>query len=147
MTRHRRAGFEQAYQAHGLEVPEELILEIDDDGDSLQLQLRDFVSTHPEATALFAMSDKLMVRAYHVINQLGLDIPKEMSLLSISDGKAPYYLFPNITHMRHSGDVVGRQATDLLFSYLEDPGQPPRFEAVDVELVELGSVRDIRQPG
>lgn len=140
MSRLRKAGYQRALLEHGLTPKADWMLDIGFDDDVMQDQISAFLSRHPEASAVFTMSDKLMVRAYHAINQLGYHIPEDIALIAISDGKAPHYLFPKITHMRHSGRETGELATRFLFEYLANQQLPPRFEPVPAQLVEGGSV-------
>ncbi|MCB0641431.1 MAG: LacI family DNA-binding transcriptional regulator [Phaeodactylibacter sp.] len=139
MSQLRSKGFQRALDTHRLPNQPAQAVMVQKEAD-IEARLEIGLNQFPETTALFTMSDKLMVRAYQVLNRLGYHIPEDIGLISISDGKAPYYLHPNITHMRHSGAQVGKTATTLLFEldYNETVTAPHRF--VEVELVELGSV-------
>ncbi|MBI5913905.1 MAG: LacI family DNA-binding transcriptional regulator [Bacteroidetes bacterium] len=139
MTRLRADGFRLAHARNGIDLNPNQILTITDDHE-LEAQITNFLDEHPSATAVFTMSDKLMVKTYHVINSLGFKIPDDMALVSISDGKAPYYLYPGITHMRHSGEEVGTTATNLLFELLSGKKPDQDIYEIATVLVELGSV-------
>ncbi|MBK8563949.1 MAG: LacI family DNA-binding transcriptional regulator [Saprospiraceae bacterium] len=139
MTLLRIEGFERALQLHQIAIEEDSIL-IVQDGEDVEFKLSKLLDENTSITAVFTMSDKLLVRAYHAINQLGLKIPDDIALISISDGKAPQYLFPGITHVRHSGEVVGIAAATLLFKILSGEKIPGQLHEVETTLVELDSV-------
>lgn len=139
MTQLRIEGFKQALDRNNLNHTNSNILTISDNND-IEGQISHFLSENETATAVFTMSDKLMVKAYHAIHSLGYKIPEDFALVSISDGKAPYYLYPGITHIRHSGEEVGILAATLLFKILSGEGECLGFHKVETKLVELGSV-------
>lgn len=139
MTKLRTEGFLKGFENHNLPVPESRILTITNDED-IEKQIVGILDTNPDLTAVFTMSDKLMVKAYHAIHSLGFKIPDEIALISISDGKAPHYLYPGITHIRHSGEEVGANAATLLFKMLSGDKGMNGFHEVETTLVTLGSV-------
>ncbi|MFW6348378.1 MAG: hypothetical protein ACOC2C_07200, partial [Cyclonatronaceae bacterium] len=70
------------------------------------------------------------------------------SIISISDGDAPYYLHPNITYINHSGFEVGIKAVELLFSQMEAQSKEAAHKQqtyyVPTRVFELDSVREIQ---
>jgi LacI family transcriptional regulator len=139
MTHLRAEGFLQALEKNGLLLSQNKVLMLPDEVEVEEHILRHF-DENPEATAVFTMSDKLMVKTYHAINSLGFKIPDDIALVSISDGKAPHYLYPGITHIRHSGEEVGSEAATLLFRILSGEKDISGFWEIKTTLVELGSV-------
>ncbi|MBK9015076.1 MAG: LacI family DNA-binding transcriptional regulator [Saprospiraceae bacterium] len=139
MTNLRASGFRQAHEQNGLHCGENRILIVNGDVE-IEEQIIQLIDENAELTAIFTMSDKLMVKAYHAINSLGFKMPDDIALISISDGKAPYYLYPGISHVRHSGEEVGTSAATLLFRMLSDEKNLEGFHQIETKLVELGSV-------
>ena len=93
-------------------------------------------------TALFVMSDELLVRAHHAVLARGLAIPADISLVAISDGKAPAFLTPTVTHLRHAGDEVGAKAAHILIGLLERQVAGSALDVkVRTDFVEGASVR------
>lgn len=76
----------------------------------------------PRPDALFVMSDELLAAAMQVTYELGIRIPQDLAIVSISDGKLPYFFAPKITHIAHSGYTVGWQSAQLLFDLLATKG-------------------------
>ncbi|MCC6726161.1 MAG: LacI family DNA-binding transcriptional regulator [Saprospiraceae bacterium] len=139
MTKLRSEGFLNTLQQNNINVLPSNVLVIKE-GEDVEVELVKRLDEYEAATAVFTMSDKLMVRVYHVINSLGFKIPDDCALIAISDGKAPHYLYPGITHVRHSGEEVGVAAATLLFKMLSGENIPSQLHEVETKLVELGSV-------
>lgn len=138
MSQRRAEGFREAHRRHGKEVHPTQILMV---GNDVQLPQRitAFLKKNPDARAVFTMSDKIMVQAYNVINNMRYRIPEEMALISISDGKAPYYLYPNISYIKHSGYEVGKTGAQLLFRMIKGESLGNQFFEIQTELIELSS--------
>lgn len=130
MTRLRAEGFRLAHAHHRHLLHDHQVLQIPSEAD-ISASITAFIAGNLDATAIFTMSDALLVNTYHSIQQLGFSIPDDISLISISDGVAPNYLYPKITHMHHSGHEVGIRATRLLFNIID--GMTPAFNFYEVE--------------
>ena len=139
MSQLRAFGFRNAHQRYEVPFDDAQALMIKNEAEIEDL-FEQLLDQFPQTTAVFAMSDKLMVQAYQVLHRHGLHIPEDVALISISDGKAPYYLHPKITHLRHSGELVGKMATNLLFEHINKVPEAAMEGKVDVELINLNSV-------
>ena len=142
MTKLRKEGFVQALEKHKIPWSEKQILTVETDGD-IDADIIELFENNPEATAIFTMTDSIMVKGYQVIKNLGFNIPEDISIIAISDGKAPYYFYPNITHMLHSGKEVGIKAAQLLFDVIKEKKNTDRFYKIDTKLIDLDSVKTI----
>lgn len=90
--------------------------------------------------AIFTMTDQILAGIIQVIHEEGLKIPDDMGVISISNGNFPYYLHPKITHIKHSGHFVGKNAADLLFDLIEAPDKVIHKQIeLETYLVELDS--------
>lgn len=130
MTQLRAEGFQLAHAHHRHALQDQQVLKIPSEAD-ISASISAFIAGNSDATAIFTMSDTLLVNTYHSIQQLGFRIPEDIALISISDGVAPNYLYPKITHMHHSGHEVGIRATRLLFNIID--GMTPAFNFYEVE--------------
>lgn len=139
----REVGFREAVAARGLGPEHAPVVEVRalstfDDAFGAALDAA------PHATAVFAMSDELLVRAHHLLMRRGVRVPEDVSLVAISDGYAPYFLFPTVTHMRHSGAEVGVKAAHVLIGMMQPHDAGTEIDVrVQTRLVELDSVRTL----
>ena len=86
------------------------------------------------------MTDDLLVRTHYLLSRRGVRIPEDVSLISISDGQAPSFLHPNVTHLRHSGVEVGERTAHILIGMIEHNSDAMMDVRIRTTLVELGSV-------
>lgn len=144
ITSLREDGFRAAFAARDLPREQAVVVEVrylDTFDDTLGAAL----DAHPEATAVFVMSDELLVRAHHLLLRRGARIPEDLSVVAISDGVAPYFLYPNVTHVRHSGAEVGIKAAHVLLGMMQPHDAGSEVDVrVQTRVVKLDSVRDLR---
>jgi len=139
----RAEGFRRAFAERGLQIDEGLVVHVRH-LDQFDAQFGQALDAHPEATAVFAMSDELLVRAHHGVRSRGLEIPADVSLVAISDGRAPQFLSPNVTHLHHSGAEVGQKAAHILVGMMRQHYAGAALAVtVQTELVEQDSVRTL----
>jgi LacI family transcriptional regulator, galactose operon repressor len=138
----REKGFCRAFEDAGLPVDEELILHhpLLSGFDTRTLTVLD---QHPDITAAFVMSDELLVRMHYLCLKTGRSIPDDLSIVAISDGYTPHFLFPKVTHIRHSGLEIGEKAAQILAGMIQQESNTTVDAKVKVDLVKLGSVSSI----
>jgi len=138
ITRERFRGFKEVLQELGIPFEEQLTAFAQDSEQGSQKALK--IMEEQKITAFFAMSDELMVGAVQAIEQKRLRIPEEIAIIAISDGFAPEFYNPKITHIRHSGYEVGANAAKLLLGVIREEIKNPIHVQLECKLVELGSV-------
>ena len=135
----RLRGFRRAHTEHNIGLADTQIARV-----SVIAELPDALNraldAHPDATAVFAMTDELLVHSHHLLMHRGLRIPQDVSLMGISDGQAPFFLHPNVTHLRHSGVEVGERTAHILIGMIEHNSDAMMDVRIRTTLVELGSV-------
>ncbi len=139
MTRKRIAGFKKALKNNGIPYnPQQIICF--DTPEEMDAAFPQIVKLMPETTAFFTMSDTLMVNAYHLIKKYKYQIPEDFALISISNGKAPNFLYPNVSHVLHSGYDVGQKACEVLLELINGHSKPDLKQVITTELVVAESV-------
>jgi len=82
---HRLEGYRQAFAAHGLPIEQDLLL----DGRFDQSVAHDSVfarmNEHDPPTAIFALSNMMMLGTLNALHELGLSVPGDVSVISIDD--------------------------------------------------------------
>jgi LacI family transcriptional regulator len=137
----RLAGFRRAHKEHGIPLEDSQILRVVLVAE-LPEQLDRAFAAHPDISAVFTMTDELLVHTHHLLMRRGVRIPEEVSLLAISDGQAPAFLHPNVTHLRHSGGEVGERTAHILIGMIEHNSDAMMDVRIRTTLVELGSVSE-----
>jgi len=135
----RLQGFRRAHAERGLPLAETQVLRITMNAD-LEGQLDAAFVAHPDLTAIFTMTDDLLVHTHYLLARRTIRIPEDVSLMAISDGEAPTFLHPNVTHLRHSGVEVGERTAHILIGMIEHNSDAMMDVRIRTTLVELGSV-------
>lgn len=143
ISRERIKGYEKALKEKALPVPSENIISVDK-SDDLDFILPPILNHNKQITAIFTMSDELLAKSLYHINALRISVPEELSVLSISDGIYPYLTHPQVSHIKDSGNKMGRNACQLLIDSIQstEKKDPARI-FVPTKLVELHSVKPI----
>jgi len=135
----RLRGFRRAHNENGVPIVDTQIVRVSVIND-FAASLSRALEAHPNTTAIFTMTDELLVHTHHHLSQRGIRIPDDISLFSISDGQAPLFLHPNVTHLRHSGTEVGERTAHILIGMIEHNSDAMMDVRIRTTLVELGSV-------
>jgi LacI family transcriptional regulator len=135
----RLNGWRRAHRERSIPLPESQIVRVTMIGELPELLERAFAE-HPDVTAVFTMTDELLVHTHHQLMRRGARIPDDVSLLAISDGQAPAFLHPNVTHLRHSGIEEGERSAHILIGMIEHDSDSMMDVRIRTSFVELGSV-------
>jgi LacI family transcriptional regulator len=87
---------------------------------------RQVLSKHPEITGIVVYSLRAAVGAQFAIQEMGLRIPEDVSLVTIHDDPFAEYAIPPLTAIRMPMRELGAAAVDMAFERLE--GKPPRAQ-------------------
>lgn len=142
ISKERVSGFLKAIDQKRLKKSENIILSVEKSED-LESKLPEMMAQH-HFTALYTMSDELLAKCVYIIQKLGYTIPNDISIISISDGVYPYLVHPNITHMKDSGNKLGKLAAKTLLELIQNPKlKLEKHHIVETKLVALDSVSDL----
>lgn len=136
----RLRGFKQAHTERGVKVAETQIVRMSA-SEPVEAALARALDAHPDTTAIFTMTDELLMRSHYVLMSRGRKVPDEISLLAISDGLAPALLYPNVTHFRHSGMEVGERTAHILIGLIAHRSEAMMDVRIRTTLVENGTVK------
>lgn len=139
MTRKRIEGFKRAHRYHDIPYNPQQIICFDSPTEMIS-SFEDIMKRMPQTTAIFTMSDTLMVNTYHLIQKYNYKIPDDLALISISNGKAPDYLYPKISHVLHSGFEVGKRACETLLKQINNQDLFDLQLIIETQLIKANSV-------
>lgn len=139
ITRDRLLGHQDALHEAGLPDAEDHLVFAESSKEANE-KLTPLLKEYGQGAALFAMSDELMVGAVQAAERLSLKIPRDLAVICISDGFAPEFYVPKITHLLHSGYEVGQKASRLLFEFIRQEQKSRVRLLLDCDLVEMESV-------
>lgn len=92
-------------------------------------------------TALLCTSDHYALAFIEVAEQLGIDIPGQMTVIGVDDLRGCEYCRPRLTSIRQPLEAMAQSAVNLLLQQINDPKQqhPVRKQLFDIELIERDS--------
>jgi LacI family transcriptional regulator len=132
----RRDGYKQALAEAAMPVRPELIVEGDFTQASGYQGMRKLLSLAEPPTAVFVASDPMAAGALRAIHEAGINVPKEIGLVSFDDLPLASILTPPLTSVHQPLYELGATAADLLLARLEQSGeQPPTHARLKTHLV------------
>lgn len=120
-TLQRQRGFEAAMAATGGAVA--VTLDIRDNGDAVMADaIRDKKAGKAGWTAAFAVHDNAAIRFIHALEEAGLSVPNDVSIVGFDNLPPAAMVTPRLATMQVDCAALGRQAIELLQRRLADPG-------------------------
>ena len=139
ITQSRKKGFLAGLKKHKLTYREDFCFYVNTLAEA-KTQFANLLNQKELPDAVFAMTDHALAGIIQAIYEKGLSIPDDLAIICISNGNLPYYLNPPITHIRHSGYMVGKAAVELLFDLMNDKITVTKRQIeLETFLVELDS--------
>lgn len=140
ISQERIKGYKKALKEHNLPILKENIISVDKSTD-IDFIFPTILQHNKSISAVFTMSDELLAKSLYHINKIGLSIPKDLSIITISDGVYPYLMHPQITHVKDSGAKMGENAAKFLLSSITETSENVSSRSiVSTKLVKLESV-------
>ena len=131
-ARQRIAGWRSALEAAGAEVPP---LFSGDWSARSGYELGQRLGTLPEVTAVFAANDQMALGLLRALNEVGREVPREVSIVGFDDiPEAPYFT-PPLTTVRQDFNELGRQSLMLLLDEISSSDRSSSRVVVPPELV------------
>jgi LacI family transcriptional regulator, galactose operon repressor len=144
-ARERREGYERALREHGIPVRPELIKDGSFLHDHAIEAATALLGSSPAPTAIFAANNVLAEGCFLALADLGLRVPRDVSLVAFDDVPWMSMVRPQLTAIRQPVADMARSAAELLLRRLRDNTPVPSTSVFRSELVVRGSVAPIRK--
>ena len=105
-------------------------------GSGYEIGRRLAAAHHP--TALFVGNDQMAVGVLRALNEAGIKVPEDISVVGFDDQPEAGYFSPPLTVVRQDFEELGRRCMDLMLGALEG-AEGARTLVVEPELVLRGS--------
>lgn len=86
-------------------------------------------------TAIFVTSDTIAIGVLRAIHEFGLDIPKDIAMISMNDIPTANFTFPPLSTVRIHSEMMGIQGVNLLVEKQRDDRKLPLKVYVPSELI------------
>lgn len=142
----RLDGWRDALREHGLSASDELVLEVEDwlpelAGQALSKRIRE---VGLDFTAILAAGDSLAIGALLELQEMGIAVPGDVSVMGIDDLPQVAFLNPPLTTMHVPMREMGMVALNLLHENLSVYALPPRLVELACHLVARESTGPAR---
>jgi LacI family transcriptional regulator len=105
------------------------------------------LSRQDRPTALLVINDMLAIAVIRAANDLGLGIPKDLSIAGFDDIPFSSYISPRLTTVSGKAEESGRDAVRLLLRRFADPDLPQQVTTANVELIVRESTGPVPEEG
>lgn len=134
------AGAEKALLDNGMKKSDLVVMSINaTDRGEVSNSLKELRGNNPDLSGLICTSDVLTLKLVEAINELGLRIPEEFSLISLYDHEVFSFTFPKVSANQTPFKKLAEYTVDLLLKQVE--GKKVETKSIELisELVERSS--------
>lgn len=131
----RLSGYQNALHQHGIPLDPALIEEGDFLEGSGYSSTRHLLELELPPTAIVASSDTSAFGVLRAINERGLRVPDDISVMGFDDLPEASYMYPPLTTIRQPIREMGRVATRLLVEAIMTPSMMPRQVILPTDLI------------
>ncbi len=136
----------QVARALSLEVPNDLIIQLDKDLNTPELGypgIHQLLLRRRDFTAVLCFNDVSAIGSIRALHDAGLEVPADVSVLGFDDIQAAAYIVPSLTTIRQPLQHMGALAASSLLKKLAHEKLPDIIK-VDPELVVRESTAQVR---
>ncbi len=136
----RRAGFSEALQERGIEIPEEHMVTTGfmlEDGNAAAQQL---FERAPDINAVFCATDSLAVGAMQYIKGIGRRIPQDVSIVGMGHSRMTEIVSPRLTTVHLFLETGGMEAAQMLLQILDSGLDMKKQVMLGYEVIRQESV-------
>ena len=120
----RRRGFGLSVDAAGVPAPAERSVPLRDDA-AARAAVRSLLDAASRPTAVFCVSDRLAALALQTAVELGLAVPRDLSIVGYNGEDWGCLLSPPLTSVEQPRRQIGEQAARLVLGDPPEAGAPP----------------------
>ena len=93
-------------------------------------------------TALFAMSDVMAIGAIRALNDRGLRVPEDVSVIGFDGLQIGNFMLPRLSTVCQNVEQLAQRSIDILLEHMQS-GNEPRYETVGVSLQLRESIKHL----
>jgi len=140
--RNKLEGYKNALIDNNIEIKDDYIVEVDPFEESGYSGTKRIIELDDRPTAIFTGSDQIAIGTYKAIYESGYLIPKDFSVISISNIPISSQLFPELTTIDNFPYKTGKLAAETMIKAIEEDNKQRRI-LIDPQLVVRNSCRSI----
>jgi LacI family transcriptional regulator len=131
-SRARQDGYTDAMRASDLPVDAAMMLQSDYTYEGGKASGRALLSLAKPPTAIFAANDEMALGVIHVASELGVEVPRDLSVVGFDDFPASRYSQPTLTTVRQPVGDMAAEAAKRLIAHAADKNTHELNEALAI---------------
>lgn len=143
-SRARIDGFRAGLERSGIVLPDHRVHPSEWDRDGAAVVVERVLRSATPPTALFACSDEMALGAYRSATILGLELPRDLSIVGFDDLPESAWVTPALTTVRQPIEEMAAAATRMLLRLRGNASAGSAREELATELVVRGSTTTAR---
>lgn len=136
----RLQGYYDALKDHGLPCNDRLVTFAEPDESGGELAMTELLGRGKQFTAVACYNDSMAAGAMGVLNDNGIDVPQEISLMGFDDVLVSRYVRPRLTTIRYPIVTMATQAAELALALADNRPLPDITHLFSPTLVRRHSV-------
>lgn len=145
-TECRLDGYLSAFRDQGVSPREELIRYGDYTMDGGYAAVKTLMSLEHKPTALFVTNFEMTLGGMLALNELGVRVPSDLSVLGFDKLDMFGEIFPNLTLIKQPQNAIGEQVAKLMLEMLQGgEGFLPQVVTLSAQLTQGSSTRPLEQ--
>jgi len=139
----RLDGYKSALHKAGIAYDPKLVREGDFDIQSGSRAMKSLLETTRDFTAVFVASDNVALGAYSALNEAGLSIPGDVSVVGFDDIPLASFVSPTLTSVAVPGQEIAVESYKLLTCLMRGDLPEPRSVTIPTRFIPRQSSREI----
>lgn len=135
----RLVGFKTALEDHKIQFDERLLIYSENNFAGGYTAARILMGLPQPPSAIFALSDESGVGALFALNELGRNVPADISLVSFGDMGLSDQVWPGITTVKVPIEAIAEKSVEMLIQLIEKNPISSRQVIFPTTIVERGS--------
>lgn len=140
VAQNRLQGYKNALSEAKIALNPHWIVESHFDFEGGALGIQSLLTQSSRPTAVFCCSDTIAVGAYQAIQQQGLRIPQDLSIMGYDDIELARYLSPPLSTICQPKAELGKLAVEALLQRIKNPNENYRTLVLEPTCILRGSI-------
>ncbi|AXT71576.1 substrate-binding domain-containing protein [Vibrio sp. dhg] len=112
-TDERLQGYQSALKEHGIELSKSYVEYGEPNSDGGEVAMTNLLTKSLEITGVVAYNDYMAAGALATLEQNGIDVPQQVSMVGFDDGLIARFVHPGLTTIRYPIEMMAERATRL----------------------------------
>jgi LacI family transcriptional regulator len=143
--KNRFEGYKAALKKHNIPFRKELVITSSLMENNGEENVKKMLSLPYNVNGLFCANDVVAIGAIKYLKKIKIEIPKDIAIVGFSNESISSVIEPALTTINQSGLEIGKNATNLLFSQINNKSEKIKNETIIVKTNLIERLSSLRQ--